>query len=76
MSFEQNGKKMKLQGDPSLCKSQFSLKSLFKENEVEFMGMVFVENIRSLVGTEILQPKFFGPKMGVLTELKLREQQE
>ena len=44
MSFEQNGKKMSLQGDPSLCKTQVSLKSLFKVDEAEFMGLVFIES--------------------------------
>ncbi|RDX77353.1 hypothetical protein CR513_42540, partial [Mucuna pruriens] len=38
--ISQKWKKMKLQEDPSLCKSQILLKSLFKENKVEFMGMV------------------------------------
>ncbi|RDX64224.1 putative mitochondrial protein, partial [Mucuna pruriens] len=43
-------------------KSQVSLKSLFKKNKVEFMGMMFIENKGDLVGTKILQPKFFVPR--------------
>ncbi|RDX71396.1 hypothetical protein CR513_49273, partial [Mucuna pruriens] len=52
MSFEENGKKIKLQGDPSLCKSHVSLKSLFKENKVKFMRTMFVENKGDLDGTK------------------------
>lgn len=57
ISFVQDGRKMKLQEDLSLCKSQVSLKSLFKENEVA-TEKVFVENVSGPISDDMMQSEF------------------
>ncbi|RDY13212.1 hypothetical protein CR513_01905, partial [Mucuna pruriens] len=64
MLFKQNGKKVKFQRDSSLCKSQFLLKSLFKENEVEILGMVLLKMKETQLEQKTCNQRFLDQKRG------------